>query len=76
MPNLDGFGFTKKLRNDPRFSKLPVIAVTSLMGEEAELRGKQVGITEYLIKLDRERIMGRVSALLNEKTSLNRWSAA
>jgi two-component system chemotaxis sensor kinase CheA len=76
MPNLDGFGFTKKLRNDPRFSKLPVIAVTSLMGEEAELRGKQVGITEYLIKLDRERIMGRVAALLEEKTTLSRWSAA
>ena len=76
MPNLDGFEFTRRLRSDVRFAELPVVAVTSLMGEEAELRGKQVGITEYLIKLDRERMMARVTELLRPNPSRKQWSAA
>jgi two-component system chemotaxis sensor kinase CheA len=76
MPNLDGFEFTRRLRKDARFAKLPVIAITSLMGEEAELRGKQVGITEYLIKLDRERIMERVTTLLGDQARTSQWSVA
>lgn len=75
MPNLNGFEFTKRLRQDARFAAIPVIAVTSLMGEEAELKGKQAGITEYLIKLDRERMMSRVSALLLGGPQ-SQWSAA
>ncbi|HEY5959586.1 MAG TPA: chemotaxis protein CheW, partial [Polyangiaceae bacterium] len=74
MPHLDGFEFTRRLRMDARFHTLPVIAVTSLMGEEAEERGRLAGITEYLIKLDRERIMARVKYHLNERNS--RSSAA
>ncbi len=65
MPRLDGFEFTSRLRADPRFKQIPVIAVTSMMGEEAEQRGHQVGITEYLIKLDRERIMDRLKYYLS-----------
>jgi two-component system chemotaxis sensor kinase CheA len=60
MPNMDGFEFTRKVRADARFADLPIVAVTSLMGEQAEERGKAVGITEYLIKLDRERLIERV----------------
>jgi two-component system chemotaxis sensor kinase CheA len=76
MPRLDGFEFTTRVRADARFKQLPVVAVTSLMGEEAEQRGKNAGITEYLIKLDRERIMDRVSYYLTGRGSNLEWSAA
>jgi len=76
MPRLDGFAFTSRLRADARFRQLPVIAVTSLMGEEAEQRGRQAGITEYLIKLDRERIMDRVQHYFTLRNSSTQWSAA
>ncbi len=76
MPHLDGFEFTRRLRADARFKHLPVIAVTSLMGEEAEKRGQQAGISEYMIKLDRERIMDRVNYYLRAHSSSNQWSAA
>jgi len=76
MPRLDGFEFTARLRADGRFRRIPVIAVTSLMGEEAEQRGLQVGITEYLIKLDRERIMDRVKHYLSVRDSEAQGSAA
>ncbi len=76
MPRMDGFEFTTRLRADARFRSLPVLAVTSLMGEEAELRGKQVGITEYLIKLDREKMMDRVKHYLEAPGFSAQWSAA
>ncbi|OGV55579.1 MAG: hypothetical protein A2017_14575 [Lentisphaerae bacterium GWF2_44_16] len=64
MPNLDGFEFTEKARADGRFAKLPILAVTSIAGSAAEMKGKQVGLDEYLIKLDRDEILERCSHYL------------
>lgn len=67
MPNLDGFGLTKKIREDDRFSGLPVIALTTLAGEEDVARGKEVGIDYYQIKLDKEKLMGSVYECLQRE---------
>jgi len=61
MPNLDGLGLTVRIRNDPRFASLPIIAVTSVSGEAAEKRGLEAGINEYLIKLDQEKILASMA---------------
>ena len=60
MPNMNGFELTQIIRNDPRFSRMPVIALTTLAGEEDVAKGKAVGIDEYHIKLDKERLMACV----------------
>ncbi len=60
MPNLDGFGLSEKIRGDERFSHLPVIALTCLAGEKDVVRGKAVGIDDYQIKLDKEKLMESV----------------
>ena len=60
MPNLDGFQLTKMIKNDPRFGHLSVIALTSLAAEEDVAKGKAVGIDDYQIKLDRERLLERI----------------
>ncbi|MFN2354796.1 MAG: chemotaxis protein CheW [Desulfopila sp.] len=57
MPNMDGFQLTEKIKNDSRYAALPVIALTTLAGEEDVARGKAVGIDEYHIKLDKEKLM-------------------
>ncbi|MEE4356832.1 MAG: hybrid sensor histidine kinase/response regulator [Desulfococcaceae bacterium] len=57
MPNLDGFGFTRQIKNDKRFSHLPVIAVSSLAGKEDIRKAKICGIDEYQIKLDRKKLV-------------------
>ncbi|MCP4605009.1 MAG: hybrid sensor histidine kinase/response regulator [Proteobacteria bacterium] len=59
MPNLDGFEMTRRIRQDPRYQNVPIIAVTSLIGTAAETRGMEVGINDYLVKLDREQILER-----------------
>jgi two-component system chemotaxis sensor kinase CheA len=64
MPNMDGFTLTKKIKSNPKFSHLSVIALTTLAGEEDIARGKQVGIDDYQIKLDREKLMRSIHDFL------------
>ncbi|MBU0995414.1 MAG: chemotaxis protein CheW [Proteobacteria bacterium] len=61
MPKMDGFQLTKKIKNNSRFSHLTVIALTSLAAEEDVAKGKSVGIDDYQIKLDREKLLERIS---------------
>ena len=64
MPHLDGFELASRVRNTPAIRHLPIIAVTSLASDEDVDRGKQVGIDDYHIKLDRESLMATVAERL------------
>ena len=66
MPVMDGWELTKTIRNDDQWDALPVIAVTSVSGSSAKEKGKEIGIDEYLIKLDREEIIMTLRKYLNE----------
>jgi two-component system, chemotaxis family, sensor kinase CheA len=68
MPNLDGFGLTKKIRGDKRFSHLPIIALTTMAGDEDIKKGKDLGINDYQIKLDKEKLMNSVYDFLRKYT--------
>ncbi len=65
MPNMDGFELTKNVKSDARYSHLDVIALTSLASEAHIERGRKVGIDEYEIKLDREKLMKVIRQKLN-----------
>ncbi len=65
MPRLTGLGLATRIRSDPRTAALPIIAVTSLAGEEDAARGLAAGITEYQVKLDRETLLSRVHHMMN-----------
>ena len=67
MPNLDGYDLTAKIRHDNRFAELPIIAVTSMAGDEEIAKGKTVGINEYQIKLDKENLIGSLHHYLQRK---------
>lgn len=64
MPNMNGLEMARKIRADERFKNLPIIAVTSLAGDAAEKEGKDAGINDYLVKLDREKIIACVKKYL------------
>ncbi len=68
MPNLDGYELSEKIRSDPRFSGMPIIALTTMAGEEDVARGEAVGIDDYQIKMDREKLMRRVHSYLQENS--------
>jgi len=64
MPTMDGLEMTRRIRSDGRFAQLPILAVTSLSGDLAERKGRDAGLTDYLVKLDREQIVDRCNQYL------------
>jgi len=57
MPRLNGFELTRQIKTDERFAHIPVIALTSLAGEEDVEKGKKAGIDDYQIKIDKENLL-------------------
>lgn len=57
MPRLDGLGLTRRIRADSRFTHLPIIALSSLAGEEEMARGLAMGVSEYQVKLDQDQLL-------------------
>jgi two-component system chemotaxis sensor kinase CheA len=67
MPRMNGFELAEKIRANPAWKNLPIIAVTSLASDEDMERGQAVDINEYHIKLDRDRLMATVAGFLRAK---------
>jgi len=60
MPRLDGLGLARRIRADQRTKQLPIIAVTSLAGDDDIARGKAAGIDDYQVKLDHDALLERL----------------
>jgi signal transduction histidine kinase/ligand-binding sensor domain-containing protein/DNA-binding response OmpR family regulator len=50
MPVMNGIELCKKIRSDERTRQIPVILLTAMAGEGAELNGLQTGAIDYIIK--------------------------
>jgi two-component system chemotaxis sensor kinase CheA len=66
MPNMNGFEFAKKIKEDERFKHLSVIAMTTLAGEEDIAKGRENGIDNYQIKLDKEQLLESIHNCLSK----------
>jgi two-component system chemotaxis sensor kinase CheA len=64
MPRLDGLGLARRIRADQRTARLPIIALTSLAGDEDIARGNAAGINDYQTKLDRDRLLEKLKEYL------------
>ena len=69
MPRLDGLGLARRIRGDQRTAHLPIIALTSLAGDEDIARGKDAGINDYQTKLDRDRLLERLREYMGDAAS-------
>jgi len=69
MPRLGGFGLTERIRKDPRFAHLPVIALTSLADEESIRRGLAAGVDEYQIKMNKPVLLESVAKMIGTRSS-------
>jgi two-component system chemotaxis sensor kinase CheA len=70
MPRLDGLGLARRIRADQRTAHLPIIAVTSLAGEDDITRGKAAGINDYQTKLDRDQLLERLREYMSPPHSI------
>ncbi len=64
MPRLDGLSLTRRIRADARYGQLPIIALSSLAGEEEIARALAEGVTEYQVKLDQDDFLGSIHRAL------------
>ena len=69
MPRMDGLELTRRIKSEPALSHLPVMAVTSLSSAEDMDRAKAMGVDEYLVKFDRDRLVDCVNRLLSAADS-------
>ena len=50
MPRMDGYEVAANVRNDPRLADVPIIMITSRMGDKHRARAIELGVDDYLGK--------------------------
>jgi DNA-binding NarL/FixJ family response regulator len=70
MPQVDGYQFLKKLREDPRFKALPVVFLTARGMTTDRILGYQAGCDAYMPKpFDPDELVAIVENLLERRTA-------
>lgn len=67
MPEIDGLELIRRIRADSDLCHLPVIAVTSLTGDQQKQDGLNAGFDAYEFKLDRSRLIEVLELTLQKK---------
>jgi len=65
MPDMNGFEFAETIRRNPKFSDLPIIALSSHSDPEDFERGRRAGFTDYVAKSDRDALIGSLAQALS-----------
>jgi two-component system chemotaxis response regulator CheY len=50
MPNLDGLGLTRKLREHSKFKTIPILILTTESSDQMKQLGRSAGATGWLVK--------------------------
>jgi len=64
MPKMDGFHFAANVKEDDRFSSIPIVFNSSISDHFSELRGKEAGGEAYLTKFDASVFYKEISKVL------------
>jgi two-component system chemotaxis sensor kinase CheA len=57
MPGMNGFEFAEAIRREGAWRDVPIIALSARSTPQDFERGRQVGFTDYVIKLDRDALL-------------------
>jgi two-component system phosphate regulon response regulator PhoB/two-component system alkaline phosphatase synthesis response regulator PhoP len=69
LPDLDGFEVCKMMKNDSRYSSIPVIMLTAKGQESDKVTGLELGADDYLTKpFSPRELIARVKAVLRRTT--------
>jgi chemosensory pili system protein ChpA (sensor histidine kinase/response regulator) len=68
MPRMDGYEFATHVRNDARFSDVPIIMITSRVGDKHRARAIEIGVNDYLGKpYQDEQLLDAIKRQLEEQ---------
>ena len=65
MPGMDGFEFAEHVRGDPRWESVPFVALSLHVSDKNFERGREVGFTGYVAKLDRQALIATLAATVS-----------
>ncbi|WP_416830396.1 response regulator, partial [Helicobacter ganmani] len=66
MPKMDGFHFAKKVKEDPRFAKFPIIFSSSISDKFSKEKGEKTGGESYLVKFDGNKLHDEISKIVSK----------
>ncbi len=70
MPKLDGFETYKKIKEQKEFANTPIIFLTAKAGENNEIKGLELGASDYIQKpISPQKLIARVKANLRKAAS-------
>jgi signal transduction histidine kinase/ligand-binding sensor domain-containing protein/DNA-binding response OmpR family regulator len=73
MPGINGFELLKKVRNDMRFSHIPVILLTAKVTVTDHITGYEIGADDYIYKpFDGDILKARIKNLITQKENLRK----
>ena len=68
MPRMDGYEFASHVRNDPSIADVPIIMITSRVGDKHRARAIELGVNDYLGKPFQDAaLLEAISRQLEEK---------
>ena len=67
MPVCNGYELTQTIRAREQWKAMPVMALTALSGEKDREKGREAGVDEYQIKLDRDEVLRALELLILRK---------
>jgi two-component system chemotaxis sensor kinase CheA len=69
MPVMNGFQLVEKIRASEKLKHIPVVAVTALSDDEDKQKAYEVGVDNYVIKLDKGLMIEAIVNLLEKKNN-------
>jgi chemosensory pili system protein ChpA (sensor histidine kinase/response regulator) len=77
MPRMDGYEVAAHVRNDPRLHDVPIIMITSRVGEKHRARAIELGVDDYLGKPYQEsQLIDAIMPLVEQRRSNARASVS
>ncbi|WP_029059380.1 chemotaxis protein CheW [Stappia stellulata] len=70
MPEINGFEFCEALRRDPRFRKMPILALSAVVSPASIERGRQAGFDDYVAKFDRPGLIASLKDLFSGEVGI------
>ncbi|MBB3999629.1 two-component system chemotaxis response regulator CheY [Aureimonas pseudogalii] len=65
MPNLDGIGMIRKVREMPQHAGIPIVMLTTESDETKKMEGKAAGATGWIVKpFDQAKLVAVVNKLI------------
>jgi len=73
MPRMDGYEVAAHVRNDPRLRDVPIIMITSRVGEKHRARAIELGVDDYLGKPYQDsQLIEAITALVAQRRGAQR----